>query len=267
MSNLSKSQQTAPKQGTIVGCFRKIETRGLERYTAGELGKLVRQDVSGTGTQGGVKHVPLYGDLNYGDGSQTTGRRCHDGVDAMNQEMFSNVKQGKNASESFGDIDKMTTNEDLLDNGTSEGSTVCDPCLTPSEDTQKVFDEISAQQRKFFEDAQLNSQRDGLADATCDGVVPSGPDHVSTARQDVSVASRTNYSKHVANRPGISQQCSPAEYPTADMFTCPVCNIPQRGCDLAGFNSHVDSCLSKRAVRELLEADKRGQHSVSCSKR
>ena len=43
---------------------------------------------------------------------------------------------------------------------------------------------------------------------------------------------------------------------SAGLLVCPVCNVEQRSADLNEFNSHVDSCLSKGAISEILKEQK-----------
>ncbi|XP_071104269.1 DNA polymerase kappa-like [Haliotis cracherodii] len=42
----------------------------------------------------------------------------------------------------------------------------------------------------------------------------------------------------------------------AEFYACPVCNVEKIGCSLEDFNEHVDSCLSRRAIKQILEEQK-----------
>ncbi|XP_046546456.1 DNA polymerase kappa-like [Haliotis rubra] len=42
----------------------------------------------------------------------------------------------------------------------------------------------------------------------------------------------------------------------AEFYACPICNVEKIGCSLEDFNEHVDSCLSRRAIKQILEEQK-----------
>lgn len=44
-------------------------------------------------------------------------------------------------------------------------------------------------------------------------------------------------------------------HPADGCMVCPICNLEQRSCDLDMFNNHVDVCLSKGAIREILSEE------------
>ena len=230
MSNLSKMENTEPKQSTILGCFKKCQAKVPLSQQAD--GGTLRE---GGITQRSVTNAPLYSrcDDREIDSIRTAVHDCDGVATSPDRGVFSkqnrisdNVRSG-NVFRNESAAVKVMTREDLL----SEGR-VCDLWNCPSEDVQKIFDEMSAQQNTSIvdPDTYIDSHR---ASSTCDD----GNDLISLDKS------------------------------TQETLTCPVCCIPQRGCDLGEFNSHVDSCLSKQAIRELLEADKKGQHSASREKR
>lgn len=51
-------------------------------------------------------------------------------------------------------------------------------------------------------------------------------------------------------------------------FTCPICNFVQSGIDLGAFNRHIDLCLNRTTVSDILNGDRTVQSSgVTCSLR
>ena len=238
MSNLTKAQDSQPRQGTILGCFRKIQTKGpgSQGHSEDGPGSQINHHMNTTARQGTLNCVSSC-DSDVGESQQ-----CHscNNATSQNREMF--FKQdghgnGNDATVSESSVDFGTANKDLLSgNG---GQSMSGPREMSGEHVQKVLGETSE---------RSTSTNDTHAESQCD---TAGCDGRMTVGDTVSVC----------------HQGGTAERTAVDVLTCPVCDIPQRGCDLAQFNSHVDSCLSKRAVRELLEADKIGQNSASCSKR
>ena len=234
MSNLSKIENTEPKQSTILGCFKKVQGKSpLSQQADGGTpreGGLTQEGIKqGDVTQGGVTHAPLYSrcDGREIDSSRTAVDYCREMFSKQNR-LNDDVRSG-NVSRNESGTEEVLARDDLL----SEGR-VCDLWNCPSEDVQKIFDEMLTQQNTSM-------------------VAP-------TTNIDSHGASST-WGTHDGNESIL------ADNSTMETLTCPVCCIPQRGCDLGGFNSHVDSCLSKGAIRELLEADKKGQHSASREKR
>ena len=238
MSNLTKTQHSEPRQGTILGCFRKIQTKGSESQgqSAGDPGSQINRDMNTTARQGTLNCV-LSCDSDVGESQQCYS--CNNAT-SQNREFFfkrDGHGHGNDAIVSESSVDLGTENTDLLSgNG---GQSMSGPREMSGEHLQNVLGGTS-QWNTPTDDTHAESQCDT---AGCGGRMTVG-DTVS-----------------------VCHQGSTAESLAVDVLTCPVCDIPQRGCDLAEFNSHVDSCLSKRAVRELLEADKIGQNSASCSKR
>ncbi len=54
--------------------------------------------------------------------------------------------------------------------------------------------------------------------------------------------------------PDTSSSSAPAEdLVGTGILVCPVCNAPQRKSDLQTFNQHVDSCLNRGVIRELIQ--------------
>ena len=229
MSNLSKIENTEPKQSTILGCFKKVQAKvPLSQQVDGGTpreGGITQRGV----TQEGVTHAPLYSrcDGREIDSSRTAVDYCREMFSKQNR-LNDDVRSG-NVSRNESGTEEVMAREDLLSKGK-----VCDLWNCPSEDVQKIFDEMSPQQNTSIVDSHTNIDSHG-ARSTC--------------------------GTHDGNDSIL------ADDSTLETLTCPVCCIPQRGCDLGGFNSHVDSCLSKGAIRELLEADKKGQHSASREKR
>ncbi|XP_045156541.2 DNA polymerase kappa-like [Mercenaria mercenaria] len=46
------------------------------------------------------------------------------------------------------------------------------------------------------------------------------------------------------------------------LLVCPICNVEQRSADLNEFNSHVDSCLSRGAISEILKEQKKTESGI-----
>ena len=227
MSNLSKIENTEPKQSTILGCFKKVQAKvPLSQQVDGGTpreGGITQRGV----TQEGVTHAPLYSrcDGREIDSSRTAVDYCREMFSKQNR-LNDDVRSG-NVSRNESGPEEVLAKEDLFSKGK-----VCDLWNCPSEDVQKIFDEMSPQQNTSIVDPNTNIDSHGASSTWGDG-----------------------------------NDSILADDSTLETLTCPVCCIPQRGCDLGGFNSHVDSCLSKGAIRELLEADKKGQHSASREKR
>ncbi|XP_070541690.1 DNA polymerase kappa-like [Ptychodera flava] len=54
---------------------------------------------------------------------------------------------------------------------------------------------------------------------------------------------------------------------TDAVFICPICNYQQTNCDLAMFNSHVDLCLNKGAIQDILQNEAKHSPMRTTSKR
>ena len=52
----------------------------------------------------------------------------------------------------------------------------------------------------------------------------------------------------------------------SSFFVCPVCNAEKQGWDIAAFNTHVDACLSRTTIKEILR-EQENNHRKTKSKR
>lgn len=78
--------------------------------------------------------------------------------------------------------------------------------------------------------------------------------------QDGTTADYRRYANGFAWRSYLEEeQQQKQQAPTPEQWTCPICSIPQ-GADERAFNAHIDGCLSRQTIKEIVKtADESGE--------
>ena len=109
-------------------------------------------------------------------------------------------------------------------------------CETSIKDTRRLKLDIPSPSNVIVHDCEM----------------PSGSEENVMQEEDV----RMDASEDSTNGENVIQEefgAEPTNEENRSLLVCPICNIEQRVSDLAAFNDHVDSCLSRGTISQILK--------------